>query len=50
MSLGFKNTDIAEKLFISEHTVKNHRKNVLKKSNSKSSSELIAKCINDLLM
>lgn len=50
MSLGFKNSDIAVKLFISEHTVKNHRKNVLKKSNSKSSSELIAKCIHDGLL
>lgn len=50
ISLGFKNTDIAQKLFISEHTVKNHRKNILKKSGSKSSSALIAKCINEGLM
>ena len=50
ISLGFKNTDIAQKLFISEHTVKNHRKNILKKSGSKSSSALIAKCINEGLL
>ena len=50
ISLSFKSSDIAEKLSISQHTVENHRKNVLKKSNSKSSSELIAKSINDGLM
>lgn len=50
MSLGFKSAEIAKKLFISEHTVKNHRKNALKKAGSKSSSELIAKCINEGLL
>jgi len=50
MSLGFNNSKIAEKLYISIHTVKNHRKNALKKSDSKSSSELIAKCINEGLL
>jgi DNA-binding CsgD family transcriptional regulator len=50
ISLGFKSSDIAEKLSISEHTVKNHRKNVLKKSGSKSSSELISKCITEGLL
>lgn len=50
VSLGFKNSEIASKLFISEHTVKNHRKNILKKAGTKSSSELIAKCINEGLI
>ena len=50
MSLGFNNSEIAEKLYISMHTVKNHRKNALKKARSKSSSELIAKCINEGLL
>lgn len=45
MSLGLTSTEIAKKLFISVHTVKNHRRNLLKKSGSKSSAELIAKCI-----
>ena len=50
MSLGFNNSEIAENLYISMHTVKNHRKNALKKASSKSSSELIAKCINEGLL
>ena len=35
---------IAEKLFISEHTVYSHRKNILKKSNCHNASELIMFC------
>lgn len=47
---GLKNKEIAEKLFISLHTVKNHRKAILEKASTKSSSELIAKCITEGLI
>jgi len=47
---GLKNLDIAEKLFISLNTVKNHKKNILQKASVKSSSELVAKCINEGLI
>ena len=50
ITLGFKNDEIAEKLFISVFTVKNHRKNILQKAGVKSSAELIAKCINEGLI
>ncbi|HBY67833.1 MAG: hypothetical protein CMC07_09130 [Flavobacteriaceae bacterium] len=36
--------DIAEKLFISEHTVNTHRKNILKKGNCHNAGQLIAFC------
>ncbi|WP_051884952.1 response regulator transcription factor [Chryseobacterium luteum] len=42
---GFNNTEIAEKLFISPLTVKKHRNNILTKSNSKNTAELIKNCI-----
>ncbi len=38
---------IAEKLFISVDTVKNHRKNILKKAGTKNTIELISKYIGD---
>ena len=47
---GLKNKEIAEKLFISLHTVKNHRKAILEKAAVNSSSELIAKCITEGLI
>lgn len=47
---GYKNKEIAEKLFISLHTVKNHRKSILEKAAVNSSSELIAKCITEGLI
>lgn len=46
ISHGLKNQEIANKLFISLNTVKNHRKNIMQKACVASSSELIAKCIN----
>nr|WP_315203457.1 LuxR C-terminal-related transcriptional regulator [uncultured Flavobacterium sp.] len=42
---GLNNTEIAEKLFISPLTVKKHRNNILTKSDSKNSAELIKNCI-----
>lgn len=38
---GFSSKQIANLLFISEHTVKTHRKNLLKKFNCQTSSELV---------
>ncbi|MFA9191316.1 LuxR C-terminal-related transcriptional regulator [Flavobacterium sp. FZUC8N2.13] len=42
---GLNNTEIAEKLFISPLTVKKHRNNILTKSDSKNTAELIKNCI-----
>ena len=38
---GLSSKQIAEKLFISENTVSNHRKNMLAKTGAKSSAELV---------
>lgn len=47
---GFTNDQIAEQLFLSPHTVKNHRKKILKKAGVRNSAALIIKCMkNDLL-
>lgn len=45
ISDGLNNTEIAEKLFISALTVKKHRNNILTKSDSKNTAELIKNCI-----
>ncbi|WP_199120750.1 response regulator transcription factor [Pedobacter sp. ASV28] len=42
MSEGFSSKQIADKLKITENTVANHRKNMLKKTNTKNVAELIA--------
>ncbi len=44
LAKGMKNKEIADQLFISLNTVKNHRKNILQKSGMKNCSELIARC------
>ncbi|WP_370090059.1 response regulator [Ekhidna sp.] len=44
---GLTSSQIADALFISEHTVKTHRKNILKKLNLHSSSELIQYALNN---
>lgn len=42
---GKSNKIIATQLFIEESTVKNHLKNIYKKLNVKSRTELISKCL-----
>ncbi len=44
LSKNLKTKDIAEKLFISEHTTYSHRKNILKKSNCHNAKELVEFC------
>lgn len=41
ISEGLNSEEIASKLFISVHTVKTHRKNMLKRTNSSNSSDLV---------
>ena len=47
---GKTSTQIASILFISKHTVDNHRKNILRKTNCKLVSELIIKTISERLI
>lgn len=47
---GLQTTAIAEKLFISKYTVNTHRKNILSKTNTKSTVELLNKVINEGLI
>jgi len=42
---GLSADEIACKLFISSHTVRTHRKNILKKTNSKNTTQLVSRCI-----
>lgn len=45
ISNGLSNAEIAEKLFISALTVKKHRNNILAKSDSKNTAQLVKNCI-----
>jgi len=45
MTEGLNAQEIAQKMHIAEHTVNTHRKNMLKKSNTKNAVELVSKCI-----
>lgn len=47
MADGFSSKQIADKLFLSIHTVKNHRKSMLLKTESSSSSELVKRAITE---
>ncbi|MFY0607377.1 MAG: response regulator transcription factor [Cyclobacteriaceae bacterium] len=50
MAEGLTSADIAEKLFLSDHTIKTHRKNILKKLNVSNSSQAVQYALkNDLL-
>ncbi len=50
ISEGLTSDQIAEKLFISVHTVKTHRKNILRKTGKNSTPDLIAYAINEQLI
>jgi len=47
---GYSTSKIAEILYISLHTVKNHRKKIFKKANVRNSMELIQRCTNENLL
>lgn len=47
---GITSVDIAKKLYISKHTVDTHRKNILAKTNTKTTLELVIKVINEGLL
>ena len=47
---GFRTVDIAEKLFVSIHTINSHRKNILKKLKLKSPAQLIVYAIESKLV
>jgi DNA-binding CsgD family transcriptional regulator len=45
ISQGLQNKEIAKTLFISEHTIKTHRRNIYKKAGCRNATELSNKCI-----
>lgn len=45
LSRGLNAEQIAEKLNLSHHTIKTHRRNVLQKSGCTNTTELVAKCL-----
>lgn len=47
---GYTNSEIAEKLFISNRTVDNHRMNILAKTDSKNTASLVAYAISNKLV
>ncbi|HEY3402059.1 MAG TPA: response regulator transcription factor [Ohtaekwangia sp.] len=47
---GLTSLQIAEKLFIAEHTIKTHRKNILRKTGTHNTSELVQFALNNKLM
>ncbi|WP_237057458.1 LuxR C-terminal-related transcriptional regulator [Microbulbifer sediminum] len=50
LSQGMTSRDIAERLFIAVDTVKNHRKNIMKKSSCKNVGQLVTRCITEGLL
>ncbi|MFN1218842.1 LuxR C-terminal-related transcriptional regulator [Chryseobacterium kwangjuense] len=50
MVQGYNSPEIAKKLFISYHTVENHKRNLRKKTHTKTSAELIAYIMNHGLL
>lgn len=50
LAAGYSSQKVADELFISLHTAKQHRKNIIRKAGVKNSSELIAMCIREGLV
>lgn len=50
LAMGYDNQSIADKLFISSHTVKTHRKNLLNKTQSKNTAQLLVQCMREGLI
>lgn len=50
LTKGKTSKEIAEKLFISEHTARQHRKNILKKMDASSTSELVRMAIENKIV
>ncbi|SDK62135.1 LuxR C-terminal-related transcriptional regulator [Microbulbifer yueqingensis] len=50
LSRGMTSREIAEELYIAIDTVKNHRKNIMKKAGCKNAGQLIARCITEGLL
>tara|TARA_R110002072_G_scaffold254229_3_gene413103 strand:+ start:455 stop:793 length:339 start_codon:yes stop_codon:yes gene_type:complete len=50
VSFGYSTKDIADELFISHHTVTNHRKNMLTRSRCGNVAELVRVAINENLL
>lgn len=44
---GYQTKEVAQLLFVSPHTVNTHRKNILRKTDTKSTTELLTKIIRD---
>ncbi|MFD1216028.1 MULTISPECIES: response regulator transcription factor [Microbulbifer] len=45
MAEGATSEEIADRLYLSVHTVKNHRKNILRKTGCRNSGQLVSRCI-----
>lgn len=45
LALGITTNEIAEKLFIAKNTVETHRRNILSKSQSRNTTELVVECL-----
>lgn len=50
MSQGYTSNEIAETLYLSNHTIKTHRKNILKKLDLKNSSQVVQFAVNNQLI
>lgn len=50
MADGLTSSEIAAKLYLSNHTVKTHRKNILRKLNVNNSSQAVQYCLNNQLI
>ncbi|HVX27026.1 MAG TPA: helix-turn-helix transcriptional regulator [Parafilimonas sp.] len=50
MTDGLTSKEIAEKFFLSEDTIINHRKNMLRKTNTKNVAELISYCLKNKII